>query len=450
MNRAAPVTLARGAYAEFVRINGILRRESVGGFLLIIAAAAAMLCANLAPDFYFGLRDTHLGGNVLGLDLDLSIGHWAADGLLAVFFFLVGLELKREFVAGDLRDPSTALVPVVAAIGGVAVPALIYLSLTFTDPAAREGWAIPAATDIAFALAVLAVIGSHLPAALRTFLLTLAVADDLIAITIIAFFYTRDLELAYLGAGLVPIAAFTLLAQRGQRFLAQHHWASFLLLVPIGLVAWALAYASGVHATVAGVLLAFGVPVRPARRDADLHTAPGHPQTVPEPVEGLAEILEHRVRPFSAGVAVPVFAFFSAGVAVGGVEGFKGAVTSPIGLGVIVGLMAGKALGISGATWLVTRLRNARLDPDLAWIDVFGLAVLGGIGFTVSLLVSELSFGQGTPNDDIGKVAILTASVLAALLASVVLGSRNRHYRAVELAELVDADADGTPDAFQR
>ena len=431
-----PVTLARGAYAEFVRVQGILRSESVGGILLLIAAAAAMLAANLAPDFYFGLRDTHLGGDVLGLHLDLSIGHWAADGLLAVFFFLVGLELKREFITGDLRDPQTALVPVVAALGGVAVPALIFVVCTLGDPAGLAGWAIPAATDIAFALAVLAVIGSHLPAALRTFLLTLAVADDLIAITIIAFFYTRDLEPGLLLAALVPIALFAVVAYRFQRFLARHAWAPWLLLVPIAAVAWALTYASGVHATVAGVLLALGVPVRTVPEDDAAH--------------GLAETLEHRIRPFSAAVAVPVFAFFSAGVAVGGLDAFTSAITSPIGLGVILGLVAGKAIGITGATWLVTRLRHASLDSDLSWVDVFGLAVLGGIGFTVSLLVSELSFGQGTPNDDIGKIAILTASVLAAVLAAVILGSRNRHYRAVEAAEQVDADADGRPDRFAR
>ena len=433
-DRPAPVTLARGAYGEFLRVRQILRSESVGGILLLVAAAAAMLAANLAPGFYFELRDTHLGGEVLGLPLDLSIGHWAADGLLAVFFFLVGLELKREFITGDLRDPQTALVPVVAAVGGVAVPALIFFACTFTDAQARAGWAIPAATDIAFALAVLAVIGSHLPAALRTFLLTLAVADDLIAITIIAFFYTRDLQPVLLVAALVPIAIFAVVAYRCQRFLGRHAWAPWLFLVPLAAVAWALTYASGVHATVAGVLLALGVPVRTVPEDDASH--------------GLAEILEHRVRPFSAGVAVPVFAFFSAGVAIGGWDGFTAAVASPIGLGVILGLVAGKAIGISGATWLVTRLRHAQLDPDLSWLDVIGLAVLGGIGFTVSLLVSELSFGQGTPNDGIGKVAILTASVLAAAIAALILGSRNRHYRAVEEAEALDEDADGTPDRF--
>ncbi|MFT4108776.1 Na+/H+ antiporter NhaA [Propionicimonas sp.] len=430
-----PVTLARGAYAEFLRVQGILRRESAGGILLLGAALAAMLAANLAPDFYVGLRDLHVGGSVLGIDLQLSIGHWAADGLLAVFFFLVGLELKHEFVVGDLRDPRTALVPVVAAVGGVAVPALIYTAFTIADPLARAGWAIPAATDIAFALAVLAVIGAHLPAALRTFLLTLAVADDLIAIAIIAFFYSRGLQTGYLALELVPVALFGLIAHRCQRFLLRHWWAPWLLLAPPAVAAWVICYASGVHSTVAGVLLAFVVPVRPPE-GGDARA-------------GLAEVLEHRIRPFSAGIAVPLFAFFSAGVALGGAQGFVDAVTSRIGLGVIVGLVAGKAIGITGATWLVTRLRHARLDPDLAWIDVFGLGVIGGIGFTVSLLVSELSFGQGSPRDDIGKVSILTASVLAALLASVVLGLRNRHYRKVELAEQVDDDADGTPDAFQ-
>jgi NhaA family Na+:H+ antiporter len=435
-SRPVPVTLARGAYQEFVRIQGILRRESVGGILLLVAATAAMLAANLAPDFYFGLRDAHLGGTVFGIDLNLSIGHWAADGLLAIFFFLVGLELKHEFVVGDLRDVRTALVPVVAAVGGVAVPAAIYVAFNVADPQAMQGWAIPAATDIAFALAVLAVIGSHLPAALRTFLLTLAVADDLIAIAIIAFFYSKHLAPAFLGAEIIPIGLFAFIAYRFQPFLTRHWWAPWLTLVPLAVVAWVLCYAAGVHATVAGVMLAFAVPVRPpAGGDAE---------------HGLAGILEHRVRPFSAGVAVPVFAFFSAGVVVGGLQGFVDAVTSSIGLGVILGLVAGKAIGITGSTWLVTRLRHAQLDPDLSWIDVFGLGVIGGIGFTVSLLVSELSFGQGSEFDDIGKVAILTASVLAALLAAVVLGSRNRHYRSVELAESIDEDQDGTPDRFAR
>lgn len=431
---AARFTLARGAYREFRRVSAILRLESVGGILLLVGALAALLVANLAPDVYVGLRDLHVGGELFGLDLELSLGHWAADGLLALFFFLVGLELKQEFVTGELRNPQTALVPVVAAFGGVAVPALIYFGFTFADPATRHGWAIPAATDIAFALAVLAVIGSHLPAALRTFLLTLSVADDLIAITIIAFFYTKDLRLEYLAGALIPLLAFALLVNLGQGFWLRHAWARWALLVVVGAATWILVYSSGVHATVAGVLLAFCVPVRPPRGG--------------EHTQGLAEVLDHRLRPFSAGFAVPVFAFFSAGVALGGWDGFVAAATSGVGLGVIVGLVGGKVIGITGSTWLITRLRRARLDPDLSWVDLFGLSILGGIGFTVSLLVSELTFGQGSTEDGIGKVAVLTASVLAALLAAVVLGGRNRHYRAIAAAEEVDADADGVPDKF--
>jgi len=431
---AGPVTLARGAYREFRRVSAILRLESVGGILLLTGAVAALLAANLAPDFYLGLRDLHLGGELFGLDLNLSLGHWAADGLLALFFFLVGLELKQEFVTGELRNPQTALVPVVAAIGGVAVPALIYFGFNAANPQTAHGWAIPAATDIAFALAVLAVIGSHLPAALRTFLLTLSVADDLIAITIIAFFYTSDLRLGFLAGALIPLVAFGLLVNLAQGFWLRHRWARIGLLVVAGVSTWVLVYSSGVHATVAGVLLAFCVPVRPPKDGQ--HS------------DGLAEVFDHRLRPLSAGFAVPVFAFFSAGVVLGGWDGFVAAATSTVGLGVIVGLVGGKVIGITGSTWLVTRLRHAHLDPDLSWVDLFGLSILGGIGFTVSLLVSELTFGQGSPNDDVGKVAVLTASVLAAVLAAVVLGARNRHYRAIAESEELDADADGVPDKF--
>lgn len=429
-----PTTLARGAYREFRRVSAILRQESVGGILLLVGALAALLVANLAPQFYVWLRDLHLGGTVLGLDLELSLGHWAADGLLALFFFLVGLELKQEFVTGELRNPQTALVPVVAAFGGVAVPALIYFGFNLTSPETSHGWAIPAATDIAFALAVLAVIGSHLPAALRTFLLTLSVADDLIAITIIAFFYTKDLRLEFLAGALLPLIAFALLVNLRQGFWLRHPLARLALLAVAGVITWVLVYSSGVHATVAGVLLAFCVPVRPPK-DGSASS-------------GLAELFDHRLRPLSAGFAVPVFAFFSAGVTLGGWNGFVAAVTSSVGLGVVLGLVAGKVIGITGSTWLVTRLRHARLDPDLSWVDLFGLSILGGIGFTVSLLVSELTFGQGSSHDDMGKVAVLTASLLAALLASLVLGARNRHYRAVAASEEVDADADGVPDKF--
>ncbi|BCW55809.1 Na(+)/H(+) antiporter NhaA [Arthrobacter sp. StoSoilB19] len=428
---------ARGSYAEALRIGEILRKETVGGALLVLAAVIALIWANSpASDSYFALRDLRVGyGPWL---LDLSLGAWAADGLLAIFFFLVGLELKREFVAGDLRQVSKSVVPVAAAVGGVAVPAVIYAVVNLASPETLRGWAIPTATDIAFAVAVLAIIGSHLPSALRIFLLTLAVVDDLIAITIIAFFYSSDIQAAPLLLALIPLAVYTFLAQKYRRFFGRHAVAAWLILLPLGAATWALVHASGIHATVAGVLLGFAIPVIRSR-------ASGGPEAGP----GLAEIFEHRFRPISAGVAVPIFAFFSAGVAVGGWEGLGSALTDPVALGIILGLVLGKPVGIMGTTWILTKATRASLDSSFKWIDVFGVALLAGIGFTVSLLVAELSFGHGSLHDDHAKVGILAASLIAALLATAVLRTRNRQYRVAEELERVDSDHDGVPDVYQ-
>lgn len=426
--------LGRGDYGEVVRIRELLRKETVGGFLLVAAATLALIFANTPlADFYTSLREFRLGFEPW--HLELSVQQWASDGLLAVFFFLVGLELKREFVAGDLRTPTKAIVPVAAAVGGAAVPALIYLAVN-TGESTMGGWAIPTATDIAFAVAVLALIGSRLPPALRLFLLTLAVVDDLIAITIIAVAYTDHLQLPPVLLGMIPLAAFAFLTQRHSTFFSRHGVAAWLILLPIAVVFWALIHASGIHATVAGVLLGFAVPVlRGAADRAD--------------VEGLAEILEHRFRPLSAGVAVPVFAFLSAGVALGG-SGSLGAVLSdPVTVGIALGLLLGKPIGILGTTWLLTRITRAELDRSLRWIDLLGVSLLAGIGFTVSLLVAELSFAPGSAPLDHAKIAILSASVLAALGASAILAHRNRHYRRIAAAETVDRDRDGIPDAYQ-
>lgn len=432
-------TLSRGSYRESQRVSEILRKESVGGMILLGATLLALILANSgAADFYFNLRDTYLGRDIGDFHLKLSLGHWAADGLLAVFFFMAGLELKKEFVVGDLRNPSKALVPVVAAAGGVAVPALIYVLINLNSSSeALGGWAIPAATDIAFAVAVLAVIGTHLPSALRIFLLTLAVVDDLIAIVIIALFYTTELKISYLLISIIPIAIYAFIARKGETTFHLKPLASWFILLPIGFVVWALFLNSGIHATIAGVVLAFMIPVRHNKRTdaADAH-------------HGLAEHMEHVVRPFSAGFCVPVFAFFSAGVAIGGWSGFTSALTDPIAYGIIAALVGGKIIGIFGATFLVTRFRGANLDPDIKWIDVTGLASLAGIGFTVSLLIAELSFGIESVYNDHAKIAILSASVLAALLGSIILGSRNRHYKQLAEKEAVDADADGIPDVF--
>ena len=406
--------------AESARIGEILRKETVGGLLLVVGAALALLWANSPwAEGYFALRDVEFGYEPW--HLRLTLGQWAADGLLAIFFFLVGLELKREFVAGDLRRFSTAIVPVVAALGGVAVPALIYVTVTSGTAGAAKGWAIPTATDIAFAVAVLAIIGSHLPSALRIFLLTLAVVDDLVAIAIIAIFYTETIQVLPLLLGLAAIAVYGAIAQRYRQFFHLRPSAAWFILLPLGFVAWALVHASGVHATIAGVLLGFTIPVLHRRSDRRDGSDPG-----------LAEVFEHRFRPISSGIAVPVFAFLSAGVAIGGADGFASALGDPVVLGIIAGLVVGKPLGIAAATWLVTRARGIDLDPSLRWIDLIGVGLLAGIGFTVSLLVAELSFSVDDPHHDQAKVAILTASVGAALLASALLGLRNRRYRRLD------------------
>jgi Na+:H+ antiporter, NhaA family len=409
----------RGSWPEARRIGDILRMETVGGVLLVAAAVVALIWANTPwREAYFALASLTVGP--ASLHLDLSLATWAADGLLAIFFFVVGVELKREFVAGDLRDPRRAALPIVAAVGGMAVPAVIYTVFNLgTDGV--SGWAIPTATDIAFALAVLAVLGTHLPAALRIFLLTLAVVDDLLAITIIAIFYTDEMRVVPLLLALVPLALFAFAVNRRVR--------SWWVLLPLAIVTWVLVHESGVHATVAGVLLGFTVPVLADRK--------GRP--------GLAEHFEHRFRPISSGFAVPVFAFFAAGVTISG-SGIGNTVT----LGIVVGLVAGKCIGVLGGAWLTQRFTGATLADGIGWWDVFGVSLLAGIGFTVSLLIGELAFGTGSPADDHVKIGVLAASLIAALLAAVVLRIRNAHYRRIAEEEELDADGDGVPDVYQQ
>jgi NhaA family Na+:H+ antiporter len=370
----------RGSWSETRRIIEILREETVGGAILLAAAALALIWANSPwADSYKALTQLHLGEDLFGLHLDLTLGAWAADGLLAIFFFVVGLELKREFVAGDLRDPGRAALPIAAAVGGMVVPALIFAAFTWNagDGAVR-GWAIPTATDIAFAVAVLAVISTHLPASLRTFLLTLAVVDDLLAITVIAVFYTSTIKLPALLLALIPLALFGFAVQRRVR--------SLWVLIPLAVLTWVFVHESGIHATVAGVLLGFTVPVLRNDRDHGPDSGPG-----------LAEHFEHLVRPLSAGFAIPVFAFFAAGVTFGGYDGLVTALSDPIALGIVAGLVVGKTVGVFGTTRLLAAFTHARLDASLRWIDVFGVAMLAGIGFTVSLLIGDLAYGADSP-----------------------------------------------------
>ena len=423
-----PSLFSPGTWAEDGRVAAVLRKETVGGALLLVGTVIALIWANSAwSDSYFQLLDTEIGP--AALHLDLTVEAWAGDGLLAIFFFVAGLELKREFVAGDLRDPQRAVVPVAAAVGGMIVPAIVYFAIAGST--APKGWAIPTATDIAFALAVLAVISTHLPTALRTFLLTLAVVDDLLAITVIAIFYTDELHPQWLLLALVPLGLFTALVQR--------RISSWWLLLPLAFLTWSLVHASGVHATVAGVLLGFAVPVRPRKIEGKDDNRPG-----------MAERFEHHWRPISAGVAVPLFALLSAGVVIGGWSGLQSALTDPIAIGVIAGLVVGKPMGILISTFLTSKITRRPLQKGLTWPDLTGVALLGGIGFTVSLLIGELAFGGNSAADDHVKIAVLAGSVAAAVLAAILLRARNRRYRSMWEEENIDQDHDGIPDIYEQ
>ncbi|HEY5836324.1 Na+/H+ antiporter NhaA [Streptomyces sp.] len=400
-----------------------LRTETVGGLILLAAAVVALVWANTPfSGAYEEIRDFHFGIPALGLDL--SVGHWTADGLLTVFFLVAGIELKRELVVGELRTPATAALPVVAAVCGMAVPAALCAATAGIGGGSTNGWAVPMATDIAFALAVLAVISTHLPTALRAFLLTLAVVDDLGAILVIALFFTSDLNPAALAGAFAGLVAFHVL----QRWRVTGWW----WYLPLGTVIWALMYNGGIHATVAGV--AMGLILR-TTRDKGERASPG-------------ERTGHLLHPFSAGVCVPLFALFAAGVTISG-DALTGVFTTPEPVGVILGLVAGKILGIFAGTCLAARFTRARLNPDLAWADVFGLATLAGIGFTVALLIGELAFPRGDAAEHV-KAAVLIGSLTAALLAALFLRRRNSVYRRLWEEENLDENADGIPDVCRR
>ncbi len=381
-----------------------LRTEVSGGLLLLIAATLALILANSPlSDAFSSLRDHHL--DIPALGLDLSVGHWASDGLLAVFFFIAGVELKRELVVGELRRPADAMLPVVAAVGGMVCPALIYVAVAGLGGGRADGWAVPMATDIAFALGVLAVVGRHLPSALRTFLLTLAIVDDLIAILVIAVFFTSTLDFPALAGALAGLVLFYVLHRRNVR--------GWYVYVPLSLAIWVLMFNSGVHATIAGV--AIGMLLRATTTEYEKQSP--------------AERVQHLVHPYSAAIAVPVFALFAAGVEVSpAIVGDM--VGEPEALGVVLGLFVGKFVGVLGATYLANRFTRARLHPSLAWADIAGLALLAGIGFTVSLLIAELAFADLPELEEHVKVAVLLGSLVSALTASALLTARGRRHRA--------------------
>jgi len=396
-------------------LNRYLRTETAGGTLLLVAAAIALIWIN-SPlgDSYVALRDHEIGP--ASLHLHLSIGTWATDALLAVFFFVAGLELKRELVVGELADRKKALLPVIAAFGGVALPALIAATIGWGAPGMDRGWAIPVATDIAFALGVLALTGSRIPTGARVFLLSLAVFDDLIGIGLIAILFTSAISLLWIAVT-VACSVIYWLAQR-QRI------TSTWLYVPLALLTWYAMHSAGIHATIAGVVLGLLTRVRP---DPGEDYAP-------------AERLAHRIQPWSAALCVPVFALFASGVPIGPAM-LADVFTDPVGQSVVAGLLVGKTVGIFGVTWIAIKLGVARRPSGLQWGDLFALAVLAGIGFTVSLLIAELSLGgiEGGGPVEIAKAAVLVTSVIASILGSALLLRRGRaHSKRNEQPEGVD------------
>ncbi len=372
-------------------ISDFLRLEAASGILLLIMAILAMVVENSAA--------RELYGSLLAIPVEVRVGEfeiakplllWINDGLMAIFFFMIGLEVKREILDGELSEPSRVVLPMIAAVGGMAVPALIYASMNWGNEQALKGWAIPSATDIAFALGVLALLGSRVPNALKLFLMTLAIVDDLGAILIIAAFYTADLSLGSLSVAGVAILTLFLLNRRGVISLVPY------LLVSI--VLWAAVLKSGVHATLAGVLAAFFIPFR---------KAPGEQETQ-------LEKLENDLHPSVVYVILPLFAFANTGVSLEGVG--LDSFLHPVPLGIAAGLFFGNQLGVFGLSWVSIKLGLAKLPQDTSWLQLYGVSALCGIGFTMSLFISSLAFEQGNVGSMVDdRLGILAGSLLSAL-----------------------------------
>ena len=427
--RFVPKTFVR----PFLRFTQI---EAASGIVLLIAAVAALIWANSPwAETYFSLLDEHLKVEFFAFHLDESVLHLINDGLMAIFFFVVGLEIKRELVLGDLQDPKAAALPVMAALGGMILPALIYFALNAGTDAA-SGWGIPMATDIAFALGIVALLGSKVPPGAKLFLLAVAIADDIGAIAVIAVFYTSELNPGFLAAavaGLIVVWVAT-------RVNVQAMW----FYVPAAFAIWYFTLESGVHATLAGVALGFLTPARPiySRQEFDDRARAildQYPTEEPEDHHAqehsdheaiaLTDVVHGAVSPlnrmefmlvgWSSFVIVPIFALANAGVDFREVN-LTEALTSNVAMGVALGLVVGKIVGISGATWIAARLGLGRLPLGMGWGHVVGLAAIAGIGFTVSLFVAGLAFGDQATTE-FAKVGIFSGSIVAGILGAVLL-----------------------------
>ncbi|HDL9481417.1 TPA: Na+/H+ antiporter NhaA [Vibrio cholerae] len=364
-------------------IRDFFKMESAGGILLVIAAAIAMVIANSAMgEGYQAFLHTYVFG--------MSVSHWINDGLMAVFFLLIGLEVKRELLEGALKSRETAIFPAIAAVGGMLAPALIYVAFNFNDPAAIQGWAIPAATDIAFALGIMALLGKRVPVSLKVFLLALAIIDDLGVVVIIALFYSSDLSTIALTIGFI---------MTGVLFMLNAKYVTKLSIYLVaGLILWIAVLKSGVHATLAGVVIGFAIPLKGNKGE---HSPLKH--------------LEHALHPYVAFAILPVFAFANAGISLQGVS--LAGLTSMLPLGVALGLFLGKPLGIFSFSWAAVKLGVAKLPEGINFKHIFAVSVLCGIGFTMSIFISSLAFGQANEAyDTYARLGILMGSTTAALL----------------------------------
>ncbi|MDO5701093.1 MAG: Na+/H+ antiporter NhaA [Bowdeniella nasicola] len=389
----------KGIKGFMASIPARLHHEPTAGSVLLLGAVLALLWAN-SPwrHTYHAISEYTFGPE--SLHLHLPVSHWASDGLLAIFFFVVGLELKTEFVSGALRDIKQALVPILAAVFGMMGPAILYVGIQLaTQSDGMNGWAIPVATDIAFAVALLGIFGRGLPPAVRTFLLTLAVVDDLLGIIIIATFYTEELNFLALGCAFAVVALFAVLVHR--RIMSP------FVLIPLAIIAWALMHISGVHATIAGVLLGLSVPAHLRTGEAEAWTTKW----------------AEKIHPWSAGLVLPIFAFFAAGVTLIDGGSFSDVIFDPVALGVMLALPFGKLLGIWGGTAMLVSTTRLRLGGGVDLADLVGVAFLGGIGFTVSLLIAGLSFGE-SPHTDHAKIGVILGSLIAAILGALALRRR--------------------------
>ena len=393
-------------------IRDFIKLDASAG-LVLMAAAVLALIANNSPfsPSYEAFLEIPVVIQIGAFDISKPLLLWINDGLMAVFFFLVGLEVKREILEGDLSSLDKAALPVVAAIGGMAVPAVIYAGINFNDPATLTGWAIPAATDIAFALGILILVGSRAPASLKVFLLAVAIIDDIGAILIIAIFYTSDMALSALVVAAVGFAALVFLNRAGFKRITPY--------VLIGLVIWVFVLKSGVHATLAGVLVALTIPIKGA---SEWDQSP-------------LQKLEHDIQPWVAFLVLPIFAFANAGVAFDQIS--LSDLVMPIPLGIILGLIVGKQVGVFGATYIAVKLGLAKLPDRVSWIQLYGVACLTGVGFTMSLFIGTLAFATPEQLDQV-RLGVLVASVISGLLGYFVLrtaGNKKAEPAAVEASQ---------------